>query len=260
MFTECPSNALRGIESLQKHLKTHNAGSEALQAFGNSMTWIPVPWHQSLASGLGSTTDLEKSSCFVASHIPRLNPGAVLVSSMKAQKSQKLVQLMQESAKHWLLSQPIMSQAQDHMGSQSGLHLVTKRKRGAKQLEMMEIKRNDEDDDEGTTKITLDNLTRFIGDQRFNFMDQRQKTLTKSFGPEEGSKDIQMVVGQGMKVLMVDLSRPQPMRELIRDGGDCPESAKAPKCITFEVVRRKMDKLSAASLVETDRLLHDLSL
>ena len=69
-----------------------------------------------------------------------------------------------------------------------------------------------------------------------------------------------MVVGQGMKVLMVDLSRPQPMRELIRDGGDCPESAKAPKCITFEVVRRKMDKLSVASLVETDRLLHDLSL
>jgi len=221
------------------------------------MTWLPFSWHQSLANGLGSVTDLDKSNSFATNfattHMPKINLGAVLVSNMKVPKSQKMAELKRKRREQLLVKSPIC-QTQNLVGSQSWSCSRTRRKRWAKQLEMKEIKRNNEEDNEGTTKVTLDDFTRFVGDQRSKFMDQRQLTLVGG-RQQEGCRDIQMVVGQAMKVLRVDLSRPQPMQKSTRDGS---ESAKAPKCITFEVMRKKMDELSSVNL-DTD-LLHDSSL
>jgi len=239
---ECPIKSLRGIEALQKHLETHDEGSPSCGT--SSMTWLPVSWHQSLANGPGLATDLDKSNSFATTHIPKINLGAVLV------KVQKSTELKRERREQFLVDSSTY-QTQDPLNNQSWSH---SRKRWAQQLNVKEIKRKHEDDNEGTTNITLDDFTRFVGDQQSKFMNDKHSTLVGN-RRQEGCRDIPMVVGQAMKVLRVDLSRPQPMQKSTRDGS---ESAKAPKCITFEVMQKKMDKLSFVG-IDTD-LLHDPSL
>jgi len=236
---ECPFKSLQGIETLQKHLETHDEGSSSCSI--SSMTWLPISWHQSLANAPGSATDLNKSNSFATPHMPKVNLGAVFV---------QMAELKRERREQLLVNPPIC-QTQNLVDSQSWSR---SRKRWVKQLRVKEIKRNNEDDNEGTTNVTLDDFTRFVSDQQSKFMDQRQSTLV-SVRRQEGCRDIQMVVGQAMKVLRVDLSRPQPMQKSTQDGS---ESAKAPKCITFGVMQKKIDNLSFVG-IHTD-LLHGPSL
>jgi len=210
------------------------------------MIWLPISWQQSLANVPGSATDLNKSNSFATTHLPKVNLGAVFV---KVQRSQ-IAELKWERREQLLVNPPIC-QTQNLVDSQSWSR---SRKRWAKQLRVKEIKKNDEDDNEGTTNVTLDNFTRFVSDQQSRLMDQRQSTLV-GVRRQEGCRDIQMVVGQAMKALGVDLSRPQPMQKSTQGGS---ESAKAPKCITFGVMQKKMDNLSFVG-IDTD-LLHDPSL
>jgi len=236
---ECPFKSLRGIETLQKHLETHDEYSSSCSI--SSMTWLPISWHQSLVNVPGSATDLNKSNSFATPHMPKVNLGAVFV---------QMAELKRERREQLLVNPPIC-QTQNLVDSQSWSR---SRKRWVKQLGVKEIKRNNEDDNEGTTNVTLDDFTRFVSDQQSKFMDQRQSTLV-SVRRQEGCRDIQMVVGQAMKVLRVDLSRPQPMQKSTQDGS---ESAKAPKCITFGVMQKKIDNLSFVG-IHTD-LLHGPSL
>jgi len=241
---ECPFKSLQGIETLQKHLETHDEGSSSCSI--SSMTWLPISWHQSLANAPGSATDLNKSNSFATPHIPKVNLGAVFVKVQKPQMAE-----FKREMREQLLVNPPICQTQNLVDSQSWSR---SRKRWVKQLRVKKIKRNNEDDNEGTTNVTLDDFTRFVSDQQPKFLDQRQSTLV-GVRRQEGCRDIQMVVGQAMKVLRVDLSRPQPMQKSTQDGS---ESAKAPRCITFGVMQKKIDNLNLVG-IDTD-LLHDPSL
>ncbi|KAF5362065.1 hypothetical protein D9756_002606 [Leucocoprinus leucothites] len=287
----CQVSPLRGLESLKKHVEAqHSNNMEILPHQSRtdpSIMWMPFEQSQLLANG--SKSALVAPGCSITSDLPRNSEpglGTIFVSEMGMRKSHKMMGWMQESTDEWLPSQPTMSQSQGPVGNWEP-HPMTRRKRiRAKQLEKVkEVMK--EEEEEGVVKVILDDITRF-GDQgdsmgiveggvnglRVSIRGQGLVSLRRSRWQQEvkhkdhkliQKADSMVIIGQGMKQIMADLSRPQPMlalEELARDANRYPRLMRVPKGITFDIMKSKMDKLEAMGVVDIDpdRLLYDLSL
>ncbi|KXN81547.1 hypothetical protein AN958_04484 [Leucoagaricus sp. SymC.cos] len=199
--------------------------------------------------------------------------GALLVSPVKLPWRMK--ERREKNLDEWFPSQ--LSQSQG-----PSLHPMTRRKRTtAKQLEKVKEMKKVEDE-EGVTKIRLDNLIRFDAEDDLmglveSGIDGRQfvgvrKVRVTFIGSQEhrGPKlekriNSGLIVGEQPKLLMADLSRPQPMltREDVAQsvGVENTETGRAVRGITFEVMARKMETMEKnGESIDSGRLLHDFTL
>lgn len=231
------------------------------------MTWEPITCPLSLANGPTTSSIGDPGYLKPPPVLPSesgVGIGGILIPQINMRRSRRIAEWLQEGSDEWLSSQP--GQHQGFLSSQ-GVHQMMSRKRTrVKQLEKVKESQKLEEDDEGVTKVILDDLTKTR--QRKGVMMKGTQTHPNEHWDDRLVKraDRGMIIGQRLEQLWADLSRPQPTPVLMSEGDmtlrgiEDPKSSQAIRGMTFAVMARKIDKLPEDKQVDPTQLLHDFLL